>query len=178
MTRAKILLDLKPALDGYAGIPQETRLLFAGMLSLSDHYVSEGLLQHGSSALMSDVSENNDTLTPTERWIRHSRSVISFYGTGTKGFPAVVIKEINKYIQLKQLRWQAHKNQTLELGVFEGNLFNDFIWSRLFSKTLKAEQRQIITAANHRVLRPSRRIMHEVGLKSLSRFHQPPLLIH
>jgi glycosyltransferase involved in cell wall biosynthesis len=163
-------------LDGYAGIPQETRLLFAGMLSLSDHYVSEGLLQHGGSALVSELSVGDVTLTPAERWLCHSRSVISFYGSSKKGFPAVVTKEISKYLQLKWLRWQAHKEQAVELGVFEGNLFNDFILSRLFSKTLKVEQKQIVTAANHRVLRPSRHIMHEVGLKSFSRFHQPHYL--
>ena len=27
----KILVDLKPALDGYAGIPQESRLLLKGL---------------------------------------------------------------------------------------------------------------------------------------------------
>ena len=46
----KILVDLKPALDGYAGIPQECRLLFKG-LSQMDGFEVEGLIQHGGRRL-------------------------------------------------------------------------------------------------------------------------------
>lgn len=172
MTRARILIDLKPALDGYAGIPQETRLLFAGLRSLAGKYDIEGLLQHGGGALVSDVSEGDTNISPAEKILRHSRSVVSFYGSGKKGFPAIVIKEINKYFELKRLRWQALKGQPVDLGVFEANLFDDFIWSRLFSKTLKPEQKRLVTTASHRVLRPSRRTMHEAGLRGFSRFHK------
>ncbi len=176
MIKPRILLDLKPALDGYAGIPQETRLLFAGLCSLADKYDIEGLLQHGGEVLVSDVPDGGTNCSPAERILRYSRSVVSFYGSGKKGFPAKVIREINKYTELKRLRWQALKEQPVDLGVFEANLFDDFIWSRLFSKTLKPEQRHCVTAANHRVLRPSRRTMHEVGLGGFSRFHKPHYL--
>ena len=176
MNRARILLDLKPALDGYAGIPQETRLLFAGLLSHADKYDIEGLLQHGGGVLVSDVSEGDTNVSPAERILRHSRSVVSFYGGGKKGFPAVVVKEIDKYFEFKRLCWQALKNQPVDLGVFEANLFDDFIWSRLFSKTLKPEQRRLVTSASHRVLRLSRRTMHEVGLLGFSQFHKPHYL--
>jgi glycosyltransferase involved in cell wall biosynthesis len=176
MIKTKILFDLKPALDGYAGIPQETRLLFAGLLNLGNKYITEGLLQHGSSALAPNIISKSVILPAAERLFRHSQSVISFYGSSRTGFPAALIKKIKKYLTVKRLRWQAYKEKSLDLGFFEGNLFDDFIWSRLFSKTLKSEQRQEVVRANHRILGPSRRMMHDVGLKGVSRFHKPQYL--
>ncbi|MEQ1486625.1 glycosyltransferase family 1 protein [Methyloglobulus sp.] len=176
MTRARILLDLKPALDGYAGIPQESRLLFAGLRSLVDKYDIEGLLQHGSETLFAHILSKDTKLSPDEKLLQHSKSVVSFYGSKRKGFPAKVKKEINKYFTIKRLLWQALKGKPLDLGLFEANLFDDFIWSSFFSKTLNPTQRHIVTTANHRVLRTSRRTLHEVGLRGFSRFHNPRYL--
>lgn len=46
----KILLELRPAFEGHAGIPQETRLLFRGLMQLAGTEV-EGLLQSGNLVL-------------------------------------------------------------------------------------------------------------------------------
>src|SRR5271170_7049583 len=46
----RILLEMRPALEGHAGIPQETRLLFRG-LSMLDNVQVEGLLQSGDQLL-------------------------------------------------------------------------------------------------------------------------------
>ena len=46
----KILLELRPALDGHAGIPQETRLLFRGLARLDGVQV-DGLLQSSNQVL-------------------------------------------------------------------------------------------------------------------------------
>ena len=46
----KILLELRPALDGHAGIPQETRLLFRGLRML-DQMDVEGLIIHSGRVL-------------------------------------------------------------------------------------------------------------------------------
>ena len=46
----KILLEMRPALDGHAGIPQATRLLFRG-LRLIDGLEAEGLIQSSGYVL-------------------------------------------------------------------------------------------------------------------------------
>ena len=46
----KILLEMRPALDGHAGIPQETRLLFRGLRRLPD-IEPIGLIQHHARVL-------------------------------------------------------------------------------------------------------------------------------
>ena len=49
-TPLRILLEMRPALEGHAGIPQETRLLFRG-LSMLENVRVEGLLQSSDSLL-------------------------------------------------------------------------------------------------------------------------------
>ena len=46
----KVLLEMRPALDGHAGIPQETRLLFRGLGRLPD-IEPIGLIQHHARVL-------------------------------------------------------------------------------------------------------------------------------
>ena len=46
----KVLLEMRPALDGYAGIPQEARLLFRGLRTLDGASV-EGLIQSSGKVL-------------------------------------------------------------------------------------------------------------------------------
>lgn len=169
MTKPRILVDLKPALDGYAGVPQETRLLFAGLRCMPDKFDVEGLLQHGGSPLVCDIDEFDSPLAAAERILCNSRSVISFYGGGKKNLLELVIKEVTKFTELFRLRWQARTARPVGLGVFDALLFDDFVWSRLFSKTLTAEIKTQVTSGRHRVLRPSRRLMHEVGIPSFGR---------
>ena len=71
----KILVDLKPAFDGYAGIPQESRLLFACLNEL-DNIEIEGLLQHGNLYLKPGLKPNIK-LTPAKKINKLSRIVIS-----------------------------------------------------------------------------------------------------
>ena len=46
----KLLLELRPALDGHAGIPQETRLLFRGLRMIEGLDV-EGMIIHSGRVL-------------------------------------------------------------------------------------------------------------------------------
>ena len=48
--RTKVLLEMRPALDGHAGIPQETRLLFRGFGRFPD-IEPIGLIQHHGRVL-------------------------------------------------------------------------------------------------------------------------------
>lgn len=73
--KTRILFDLKPALDGYAGIPQETRLLFRGLRSMETCEV-EGLIQHGARRLRAGVAADAST-TLAKRVNRFSRVVVS-----------------------------------------------------------------------------------------------------
>src|SRR5882724_13423001 len=79
--RLKVLLELRPAFDGYAGIPQETRLLFRGLRMVKSVDVT-GMLQMSHRILAKGTVERglffNDEQLPEFRKInRYSRVVIS-----------------------------------------------------------------------------------------------------
>ena len=44
--KPRILAELRPALEGFAGIPQETRLLFSAFRDFED-FQTVGLINHG-----------------------------------------------------------------------------------------------------------------------------------
>lgn len=173
MTRKRILVDLKPALDGYAGIPQESRLLFASLLGQEDTFEVDGLLQHGANILHSGVSDTLAVpLTPEQRILLNSKFVASFYGSGRNGLYEIAKREIMGALELVAMRFKAAIGSKLKLGNFDGNLFEDFLWSRFFAKSLQPAQKSLVVGARQRVLSPSRRMMHQVGIP-LVNWYQP-----
>src|ERR1039457_3776763 len=87
----KILLEMRPALEGHAGIPQETRLLFRG-LSLLDEVRVEGLLQSSERLLAPGLPRG---------------------GKGWGG-PSSTYQQLNRLgrlvITLEQRSWQGYLN--------------------------------------------------------------------
>src|SRR6266852_147884 len=79
--KPRVLLELRPAFDGYAGIPQETRLLFRGLRMLESCEVA-GVLQMSNRILGKGIYEQG--LLPESLWMseaqkinRYSRILIS-----------------------------------------------------------------------------------------------------
>ena len=76
----KLLLELRPALEGHAGIPQENRLLFRGLCQLEGLEV-QGLLQSSSSVLADGlpmIDGNVRHSLPSHKEVDHmSRVVVS-----------------------------------------------------------------------------------------------------
>ena len=165
--KTRILLDLKPALDGYAGIPQETRLLFRGLRSMQDSYDLEGLIQHGGRWLKSAVPERGVQLPVHKRINRLSRVIISLYEKPYSSILDTAVDAVEGYFALSLLRLRAFSGFPLVPGVFEPAMFNDFVWRTFFSKTLKPSDKEIITAARYRVLRAPRKLLHKVGLSGI-----------
>src|SRR5205807_9662839 len=79
--KPRVLLELRPAFDGYAGIPQETRLLFRGLRMLESCEVA-GMLQMSHRILAKGTYDqglffNTAWLSPAARINRYSRVVLS-----------------------------------------------------------------------------------------------------
>ena len=155
----KILIDLKPAIDGYAGIPQESRLLFAALSQIKELEV-EGLIQHGNQYLASGLKENAIT-SPAKKINKLGKLIISI--TSPKKNTSTIIKG---FIKHQQLRLNAMIFKRLNLSFFEANDFQDFIWRTFFNKTLPHSYQTIVTKLNYRILQPSRHTLHAVGLSN------------
>ncbi|MFM8330845.1 MAG: glycosyltransferase family 4 protein [Candidatus Methylumidiphilus sp.] len=161
-----ILLDLKPAFDGYAGIPQETRLLFRGLRTMAGCDV-EGLIQHGGRTLRTAISSAGRPLPTAKRINRLSRVVVSLYEAPCRGFLGKLGGGLESYFALLMMRLRIMSGLALTPGVFESDLFDDFVWRTLFSKTLKPEDMKAVTTARFRILRPPKKLLHQIGLAGL-----------
>ena len=171
-------MEMRPTLEGYAGIPQETRLLFRG-LCLADSLDVEGLLQTSHRYLAEGTKTELPLATETgvdnSRLHCYSRVIISL-GTkpSTKPFDEV-IRYLKKQPIAYGLMWSTLllKSRKITLTKFESRNFEDFIWRTLFAKTLPASDFSLVTAKNYRVCSVPWNIMQTAGLNSLQFVKQP-----
>ena len=169
--KPRVLLELRPAFDGYAGIPQETRLLFRGLRTL-DSYEVAGLLQMSHRVLAKGTSAEGNFLsllrfTEAAKVNRYSRVAISAaehpYATPLERF----LDACGRRFMSVTLMLQALLELNVKLWSFRGKYFEDFIWRTLFAKSLPAADFDLVTAANHLVCRAPWDTMHRAGLNSL-----------
>jgi glycosyltransferase involved in cell wall biosynthesis len=156
----RVLLELRPALGGHAGIPQASRLLFRS-LALLDEVRVEGLLQTHERVL-------SPGLPP--------------HGMGWFG-ELSIDQQLNRLgrvvISIEQANWGSHVHATAltlmmaikhlfggtqRLTRFEARHFQDFIWRRFFARTLPAEDFALVMRAAFRVARVPWNAMHICGL--------------
>lgn len=174
----RVLLEMRPALDGFAGIPQETRLLFRGLCLLPTVTV-QGLLQTslrflppGLPTLRSGLLSEKPTAAAADEEVRlnhYSRFILSLEHTLSKKR----IDALSRYVK----RREAVVKQTLSTLLmpgrriattfFESKFFETVVWQTLFAKTLAAEDFLLVTARDFRVCTVPWNVMQSVGLASL-----------
>lgn len=169
-----MLLEMRPALEGFAGIPQETRLLFRGIRMLGSFEV-EGLIQTSRRSLSRGTQPASRrrwfsrSLSDAKRIDRYSRVVISLMD---KPFRTVIDRAATFFeskLQTSALTFRTILGGGgIRLTEFRSQYFEDFVWRSMFSKTLPASDYALITSANQKICSVPWRTMHMVGLKSLS----------
>ena len=169
-----VVLELRPAFDGYAGIPQETRLLFRGLRLLNSVQVS-GMLQMSGRILAKGTWEHglfrSDRLSEARKINRYSRVVISAAETPFTTLLDRLLEALGRRLVSTRLTLRAIFGvQGLKLSTFRSNYFEDFIWRALFAKTLAASDFKLVTSASFRVCHTPWKAMHAVGLNTLSLF--------
>ncbi len=168
MTRRKILLEMRPALDGFAGIPQETRLLFRGMKTL-DLFEVEGLLQHSGRHLSKGtkhrVARPGKPFAQARQINRVSRSIISLQDSARRSASEHVLDYLRKNLGVPFAKAIALLGGSLKLTHFDPTLFRDYIWRGLFAKTLPPSDFALTTTSHFRVLRTPWKLMHRIGMK-------------
>lgn len=172
--KPSVVLELRPALDGFAGIPQETRLLFKCLKELK-HFSVHGLLQHPTRLLFKASRIRKPGLavrrryTDARRIYNQSRFVVSF---GEHPFYTLSDKAM-EFCSKKALGYQllfktALGVPSLKLGAFDPSLFKDFVWRSLFSKTLTAKDYDLVSTSMFYTCRAPWHVMHKAGLASLN----------
>lgn len=150
----RLLLELRPALDGHAGIPQETRLLFRG-LSLLPALQVEGLIQSSNRRLSKGLPSSQTfplgKLSRDREINRLSRVVVSMEDTLKKTTREQIGDYVGDVLSGAGLASCALLGRSQQLTRFESDYFRDFIWRRLFAKTLPYEDFELVTKAHFRV---------------------------
>lgn len=165
MKKAKILVDLKPAFDGFAGIPQETRLLFTGWRRLPGLH-TQGLIQHGGRRLRAALTPRHATLSESRRIFQLSKFIVSLNERPYSNAWENLTESVSKYAALSMLRTRTTLGLPVPQSVFDARLFGDFVWRTFFDKTLSASEKDGITQDDFMVVQAPRNHFHKVGLRS------------
>jgi glycosyltransferase involved in cell wall biosynthesis len=148
-TPLRILLEMRPALEGHAGIPQETRLLFRG-LSMLENVRVEGLLQSSERLLARGLPPNGKgclgPLSKDRQLNRLGRVVITLEQRTWQGYLSSIAHTIAMAF------WHAVGGRQ-KLWLFDANHFRDYIWRRFFARTLPAADFDLVTSAGFRIAR-------------------------
>ncbi|MBU0499529.1 MAG: glycosyltransferase family 4 protein [Gammaproteobacteria bacterium] len=165
-------MELRPALDGHYGIPQETRLLFGAIAKLQQFELS-GLLQMSTRMARGGV-ESGKHYTLAEQVHRYSRTVISLKGNSAADWKQSVGEFLEEQLERWLLRlsaWLGIPRRTLSR--FETKYFEDFIWQAVFARSLPSDERNNVLRCNHQVCQAPWRWMHLIGLEGQLLFRRP-----
>ena len=168
----KILLELRPAFDGHAGIPQEARLLFRGLSRIDDCSV-EGLIQSSTRFLSKGLAAHPrpvlpgrvDPALPEHRKLdRLSRVVVSLQHNSSKTRLGRLSTSLRLALKYARVAAGAAAGMHTPLYRFEGTHFKDFVWRSMFARTLPPQDFDLVTSAGYRVVQMPWTGMHTIGL--------------
>ncbi len=140
-----LLMDLRPCYEGFAGIPQEMRLLFAMFTAFK-------LRRFG--ALASGIhftSRRPPMRTPFERLMAQNQALISQdikrvrLALAFKMLPGFVKRRVHgPYVALTEM----FRRERLDLSI-DSTIFEDFLWTKLFDRTLAPRDRKLVHRAEY-----------------------------
>ena len=171
----KVLLDMRPALDGHSGIPQEARLLFRGLGRLDGVDVI-GLLQSGNLVLERGLPLNRDGSlaggqAADDQINRLSKVVVSLQQGPASHRLEHLRKRLLKLIGPLGAAAGALLGREVPLTAFDPTHFKDFVWRALFAKSLPIEDFDAVTRREFRVMRWPWSLVNAVGVASAACGH-------
>jgi hypothetical protein len=165
----KVLLELRPALDGHSGIPQETRLLFRGLAGMEGIDVV-GLIQSSNLVVEAGLPVRHGDIVQSipdeERIDRLSRVVVSLQQGPTSHRLEHLRKRVLKLFRPAGAVLGSLFGRKEALGGFDPLHFRDFLWRGMFAKSLPDDDFDIVTSRAFRILRWPWSVLHAIGVAS------------
>ncbi len=163
----KVLLELRPALDGHAGIPQEARLLFRGLAATPEVEVV-GLIQSSNLAVEAGLPLRDGRPVPglsNEAAIDIlSRVVVSLQQGAASNRLEAVRRRLLKFAGPLAAGAGALVGLRVRLGGFDPTHFKDYLWRAMFANSLPEADIELVTSRDFRVLRWPWSMLHAVGV--------------
>lgn len=171
----KILLDMRPALDGYSGIPQETRLLFRSLATLPGATMT-GLLQSGNLILETGLPLDRHGALAATRNASHdidcqSQVVVSLQQGAASHRLEWLRKRLLKVVGPLGAAAGALFGRQVPLSGFEPLHFQDFVWRAMFAKTLPVQDFDAVMKSSYRVMRWPWSILNALGVATAALGH-------
>lgn len=165
----QLLLEMRPALDGHAGIPQGTRLLFRGLRQLPGVQV-QGLLQSGNLVLEAGLAMRGGQLVEPadamDRIDRLSQVVVSLQQGPASHRLEHWRKRLLKIGGPLGAALRSLLGGQVPLTGFDPAQFQDFVWRAMFAKSLPVDDLEAVTSGLFRVLRWPWSLANAVGVAS------------
>jgi glycosyltransferase involved in cell wall biosynthesis len=145
-TGPSLLMDLRPCYEGFAGIPQEARLLFTIFSSMR-------LRRFGGLASgIHFTSRRRRAMTPFEQVLAQTQVLIS-QDTNRTHLPLGVNYLLPGFLQRRLFKpymvfSELFRHERLDLKI-DSRLFEDFLWIKLFDRTLPPQDRHILHRAEY-----------------------------
>ena len=173
MPATKILMELKPAFDGFAGIPVETRLLFSSLQQLSgDVWNVDGMLQVATLPRSKRKPSKALDSAHADKIYENAR-VLGFFADAQPMHGAARIRRIlENFLFVRKTLWRAHQEKPLSLNSFDARAFENFIWTALFEKTLLRNDYDDVVNASYKLLTTPKDHMYLAGMRGLTQFHR------
>ena len=163
--KLNILMELRTCFEGFAGIPQETRLLFSAFLDRPELQV-HGLINHTGNRLGKALVPGKvyDAVDTHKRYDKLSKFVASTLPSDSNSWLAKKREETDRELTPSLLAAGAKLGLALKLYDFDAHDYSDFIWETLFSASLQTDDLEKIAKAPYRTLSTPWRAMHRAGL--------------
>jgi len=163
-SKIRLLMELRPALDGHYGIPQETRLLFGAICKLPQVELT-GLLQMSTRMTRGGAAPGKH-YTQAKQIYQYSRTVVSLRGNSATDWKQGVGEFLEEQLERWLLRFSAWFGiPKRKLSRFETKYFEDFIWQALFAHSLPSDERINVLRCDYKICSTPWRWMHLVGLE-------------
>lgn len=161
-------MELRPALEGFAGIPQETRLVFS-LLNQLDNIELTGLINHPNRRLWPGLWKGLSTkyIKPYQRAHKLSRVAISVKTDPVGNWWDRVSTYCRKKLSVQNYSFLANLGVGIRIYNFDASDFGDFIWQSVFSKTLPPREYDTIRNARFANVQPSWDMLNKVTMKKM-----------
>jgi hypothetical protein len=166
--KLKVLMELRPSLEGFAGIPQETRLEFLSLNNLDNVDVT-GLINHPFRQLRPGLWRGRFAWnqTPHRRIHRLSRMALSVKVDPMEHWWLKIVRYVGKKISTEVYSLKTIIDSGVRVYEFDATNFGDFIWQMLFSKTLSAREFETIHGARYASIQPSWDLLTQVAIRRM-----------
>ena len=145
----RVLMELRPCFDGYAGIPQETRLLFAA-LARSPNFEVGGLLNGSSSKRATPLRRTARQPEGQETFAQSQRLIALDSGERTIPLGRRLARKLLPRRLMMRLEAIERRGTIEPLDtLLDPGLFEDWLWMRLFRLGLSPQERPLLQRARY-----------------------------